>query len=71
MVNKETAIQIKKRALNAVSELTTILSEVNNRCSDEDYMIIKRGVGLSIGNIQMELLEPIYHQHPEIDDLRE
>lgn len=69
MIKKETAIQIQKRALNAIVELNEILSELHPECSEDDYVVIKRGVGLSIGRIQMELLEPLYRQHPEIDDL--
>ncbi|MEO8572546.1 MAG: hypothetical protein ABI481_01145 [Pyrinomonadaceae bacterium] len=69
MVNKEIAITIQKRALSAIVELNTILSDVNGECSDEAFGLIKRGVGLSIGRIQMEILEPLYRQFPEIDDL--
>ncbi len=70
MVTKEIALQIQKRALAAVVELHTILLEVRDEVSDEDLQIIKRGVGLSIGKIQTDLLDPIYEQHPEIDDLK-
>ncbi len=70
MVKKEIALQIQTRALNAVKELNIILSEKEDKCSAEDYTIIKRGVGLSLGTIQMEILEYINHQYPEIDDLK-
>jgi len=69
MVRKETAIKIQKRALSAIVELNTILSDVNGECSAEAYAVIKRGVGLSIGRIQMEIVEPLYREFPEIDDL--
>jgi hypothetical protein len=71
MVKKETALLIQKRAMNIVAKLDNLLSEIHDQCTDEDYQIIKRGVGLSIGRILTEILEPIYKQHPEIDDLRD
>ena len=71
MVKKETALNIQKRALQAVIELHAIGDEVRDQCSDEDFEMIKRGVGLSIGRIQTELLDYIYKEHPEIDDLKD
>lgn len=70
MVKKQIALQIQKRALTAIQELNIILSETEGKCSDEDYEMIKRGVGLSMGRIQMEILEYINRQYPEIDDLK-
>lgn len=70
MVNKQTAIEIKERALNAVSELSQLLNAVEGHCSSEDYDRIKRGVGLSIGRIQTELLDIVYAAYPELDDLK-
>ena len=70
MVKKEIALQVQRRGLNAIIELMSILDEVKDHCEDEDFDVIKRGVGLSVGRIQTELLDPIYKQHPEIDDLR-
>jgi outer membrane PBP1 activator LpoA protein len=70
MIDKTTAIQIQGRALAAVRELMAILPEINDKSSEEDFDRIRRGVGLSVGRIQMEILEVINAQHPEIDDLR-
>ena len=70
MVKKEVALQVQRRGLNAIIELMSILDEVKDHCGDEDFDVIKRGVGLSVGRIQTALLDPIYKQHPEIDDLR-
>ncbi len=70
MIKKETALQIKKRARAAIAELDGVVSDVRGQCSDEDFQVILRGVGLSIGLIATELLEPVFAQHPEIDDLK-
>jgi hypothetical protein len=70
MINKQTAIEIKGHALNAVSELSKLLNAAEGRCSSEEYEQIKRGVGLSIGRIQTELLDTIYATYPELDELK-
>ena len=69
MVEKETALLIQKRSMSIVADLHNFLLEIRFQCTDEDFQMIKRGVGLSIGRILTEILEPIYRQHPEIDDL--
>ena len=70
MIRIETASQIKIRARLAIGELDAIVSDVRNHCSEEDFESIRRGVGLSIGKIITDVLEPIFKQHPEIDDLK-
>jgi hypothetical protein len=69
MIDKECAKEIRSRALNAVSELTRALQECRGRCSADDYERIRKGVGLSVGKIQTELLDVIYSAHPDLDDL--
>lgn len=71
MIDRDLALQIKRRALAAVAELDAIIVDVREQCSDEDFQMIKRGVGLSMGRIETDLLGPIYQQHPEIDDLKD
>jgi hypothetical protein len=68
MIGKDVAVQIKKRALAAIGELDTALSDVRDQCSEEDFEMLKRGVGMSIIKIIADILEPIYHQYPELDD---
>ena len=68
-MNKETAIMIRSQALNAISNLTLILNTLPDDTPTEDVNLIKRGIGLSIGMIQTDLLEIINAQYPELDDL--
>lgn len=70
IMDKSTAIQVQERALTAVKELMAILSETEGKCSGETYQRIKRGVGISVGEVQMGILEVINELYPEIDDLR-
>ena len=69
MIDKNRAKEIQKHALDAITELTEALSASENQCSPEEYEAIERGVGLSIGRIEMELLQVIYSAYPELDDL--
>jgi hypothetical protein len=70
MIEKSCAIGAREHALKAISELSQILNVTQGRCSQEEYERIKKGVGLSIGKIQSDLLDVIYAEHPDLDDLR-
>ena len=67
-MKKDTAIRVQQSGRAAIAILTALLNQVASDCSDEEFNAIKRGVGLTIGRIQMELLEPLYLQHPDVDD---
>ena len=69
MIDKQCASEIQEHALKAISELSNALNLSRNRCSLEQYEQIKRAVGLCIGDIQMELLENMYAEFPELNDL--
>ena len=69
MVSREIALEIKNSAQEAIGRLDSIVFDIRGRCSDEDFETIRRGVGLSIARVITEILEPLYQQHPEIDDL--
>jgi len=71
MIDKACAKEIRDFSLAAISSLSSALNASLNRCSEQDYERIKRGVGLSIGTIQFELLDVICEMHPDLDDLRE
>ena len=70
-MKKETAIEVYKLALEAISSLTLILKVMPEDSSDEELLVIKRGIGTAIGDIQMDLLEVVIRQYPELDDLNE
>lgn len=69
MIEKESAIEIRAHALNAITELTKILIVSKDRCSIDDYERLREGVGRSLGDIQMGILEVIIAEFPELDDL--
>lgn len=65
-MNRENAQKIHELALKAITDLTSIL-QIDNEYKEYDQ--IKKGVGLSIGKIQMDILEVVYKNFPELDDL--
>ena len=69
MIEKAMAQQIHRVSLSAIVELSTLLRDVRAACSDLEFEQIKRGIGLSIGTIQTELVDLLYVDHPELDDL--
>lgn len=70
MIEKQCAIEIQEQALKAIRELSLLLNLSKDRCSPEKYEQIKMGVGNSIGEIQMGILEVIIAEYPELDDLK-
>lgn len=71
MIEREAAIEIQGHTRNAIEALTRALNSAVGRCSEEDFQVIKRGVGLSLGRIQMEILEVINSQYPDLDHLKD
>jgi hypothetical protein len=71
MLNKDDATTIRDHALRAIHELMDIVYLSKDKCSPEQHEQIKHGVGLSVGKIQMEILEVINAAYPELDDLIE
>ena len=69
-MDKETAEQIKQGSINAITELSKILFEVQHTCPPDEFEVIRRGVGLTIGRIQLEILNFVYDQFPEMDHLK-
>ena len=70
MMTKDSAIEIRDVALEAVSTLSRVVSISEKHCSKAESERIKRGVGLAIGQIQTEILDLVNGTYPELDDLR-
>ena len=70
MMTKEDAVQLQQAALRAVEQLSDLLNQAKEVCTVAEYEAIRRGVGLSIGRIQVEILQVIYARYPELDHLK-
>lgn len=69
-MNKQDASELQKYGLSAIENLNLLLDKTKDCCSNEVYEQIRKGVGLSIGRIQTEVLDVICTFYPELDDLR-
>ncbi len=69
MIEKTCAQAVRNQVLRAVEELSTALMTAESGATPEGCAKLKKGIGLAIGHIQVEILEPIYAEHPELDDL--
>jgi hypothetical protein len=70
VVKKQTATEMRNHGLSAIEELSRLLNIAMDSCAPEQYEQIRRGVGLSIGRIQLEVLDVIYAAYPELDHLK-
>jgi hypothetical protein len=70
MISKDVAEKIHRSALNSIVELGALLQDVSGTCSEADFETIKKGVGISIGTIQTLVMDPLYVDYPELDDLK-
>jgi len=71
MIEQADAIQVQSLALDAIASLTKALDLSITRASPEIRGELKRGLGLSIGIIETELLSVLYRLHPSIDPSEE
>ena len=70
MIEKQYAVKIQEHALRAIEELSQILNMGHSYCSQDKFEELKRGIGLSIGEIQMGILEIVNSEFPELDNLK-
>lgn len=64
------AIQIQRLALGAITQLSDALDIAVARAPADTMARLKRGVGLSIGTIDAELLAVLYAIYPDIDHVK-
>lgn len=67
-MKKESAVELKNVSLKVISSLSNML-EIKEQLSEEEYELIKKGIGIAIGEIQIRILDFIYSQYPELNDL--
>ena len=67
-MNKKLARQARSRALAAMRLLHSIV-KLEGDWNEKDLKLLHRGVGISIGTIEVDLLRIIYKKYPDLDDL--
>jgi hypothetical protein len=69
-VDRADAIRIRALALTAIESLAEALEIADPTGAPEFVAAIKRGVGISIGTIDAELLSVVYMAHADLDHLK-
>jgi hypothetical protein len=70
MITKSEAAEIRDLALTAVESLSHTLEAAAAKGDAEFAERVRKGVGISIGTIEVRLLSVIYDIYPELDPLK-
>jgi hypothetical protein len=71
-MQKETAKQLTAIMLECCKKLDDSIVLVTDSCVGEESMQFRRAAGKIMGHIFVDILDPIYREHPELepDDLK-
>jgi hypothetical protein len=65
-MDKDTAIKICKLADELLAKAASLLDVVNDSCLQEEQGRFHAALGTVIGEVDIEILEPLYKQYPEL-----
>ncbi|MBV8189377.1 MAG: hypothetical protein JO339_19200 [Alphaproteobacteria bacterium] len=68
-MTKQDAVEMQRLFLRAIEALSASLLVAQDTLSSSDYEHRRRSIGSIIGMIQMDLLQPLFADYPELDDL--
>jgi hypothetical protein len=60
-------LDVQSRGLKAIELLWGIFQLDKEQCTPEEYERIRRGVGISVARIQMDVLDTLYKDHPDLN----
>ncbi|QNP59934.1 hypothetical protein [Paenacidovorax monticola] len=70
-MKRDFAIYAKNHALLAVENFSKILIFAKeNKYESEEYSALHKEIGKIIGDIQVKILQRVYDEHPDLDDLK-
>ncbi len=65
-MDRETALKVSKLADELLAKAAELLEVVNASCSQEERTSIHAPLATVIGEVDVEILEPIYRQYPDL-----
>lgn len=68
-MNKTSAVEVKKNALEAVKNLLQALEVANQGYDAEEFENLHRAVGILVGEIQVGILDPVYSVYEDLSDI--
>ena len=66
-MQKDTARQLTSIMLECCKKLDESIALVMTACTGEESMRFRRAAGKIMGHIFVEILDPIYREHPELE----
>lgn len=66
IADKDVAAEISTLLLNMSEELNTSIIDVERRCATREFEAYRRAMASVIGEIFLEVLTPLYVQHPDL-----
>ena len=67
ITSKETATRVSEAGERFIEALNRALLEVRASSPPAEYERFRRAVGLIVGEMEVELLGPLYKEHPELE----
>jgi hypothetical protein len=64
--DKQIALKISDRAIEVNRLLNEIVSLAQGGCSPEELSALKLAVGRMLGELLVEIVNPLYQAHPEL-----
>ena len=64
--SKEVATKISELMLNIGKELNESVFLVQEQCSESEFFNYRRQVGIIMGNILLDVLNPLYEKHADL-----
>jgi len=69
-MNESSAVAVKKNALEAIKQLFALLDAAKDGYTAQEFETLHRAVGILIGEMQAQILDPVYEKFPEMSDLQ-
>jgi hypothetical protein len=65
-MDRATAQRISALMLDYGAKLDESVDFVKTRCSDEEFNRYKEAVGRILGNMLLDIMNPLYEEHPDL-----
>lgn len=69
-MNKPSAVAVTRNALDTIKQLFGLLDAAKEGYTAQEFETLQKAVGIFIGEMQVQILDPIYEQFPELSDLQ-
>ena len=64
--DKDIAREINELMLEYSKKIDTTIAQVQSSCSNEEFEKYRKASGVVLGNILLEIMNPIYKEHPDL-----